>query len=93
MDEGNRCGFGCDSQTTTPALVYFPAGTYVVSKPIVMKYYTHMVGDATQLPTIKAAASFTGMAVIDANPYDDQGNNAHTNQNSKCLLEVPNVLR
>ncbi|KAI8268330.1 Glucan 1,3-beta-glucosidase [Colletotrichum sp. SAR11_239] len=82
MDEGNRCGFGCDSSTTTPALVYFPAGTYVVSKPIAMKYYTHMVGDATQLPTIKAAASFTGMAVIDANPYDDQGNNQHTNQNN-----------
>ncbi|KAK2013535.1 glucan 1,3-beta-glucosidase [Colletotrichum eremochloae] len=82
MDEGNRCGFGCDSSTVTPALVYFPAGTYVVSKPIVMKYYTHMVGDATALPTIKAAASFTGMAVIDADPYDDQGNNAHTNQNN-----------
>uniref|UniRef100_L2FRZ3 Glucan-beta-glucosidase n=1 Tax=Colletotrichum fructicola (strain Nara gc5) TaxID=1213859 RepID=L2FRZ3_COLFN len=82
MDEGNRCGFGCDSSTTTPALVYFPAGTYVVSKPIAMKYYTHMVGDATNLPTIKAAASFTGMAVIDANPYDDQGNNQHTNQNN-----------
>lgn len=45
-----------------------------------MKYYTHMVGDATNLPTVKAAASFTGMAVIDANPYDDQGNNQHTNQ-------------
>ncbi|GKT47587.1 glucan 1,3-beta-glucosidase [Colletotrichum spaethianum] len=82
MDDGNRCGFGCDSQTTTPALVYFPTGTYVVSKPIVMKYYTHMVGDATALPTIKAAASFAGMAVIDADPYDNQGNNAHTNQNN-----------
>ena len=24
ITDGNRCGKGCDSQTTTPALVYFP---------------------------------------------------------------------
>ncbi len=33
--DGDRCGEGCDSSTTTPAIVYFPAGTYVVSKPII----------------------------------------------------------
>lgn len=33
--DGNRCGEGCDSSTTTPAIVYFPAGTYAVSKPII----------------------------------------------------------
>ncbi|KAH6976590.1 family 55 glycoside hydrolase [Ilyonectria destructans] len=82
MADGNRCGHGCDSSTVTPALVYFPPGTYVVSKPILPFYYTHMIGNVKSLPVLKAAASFKGLAVIDANPYDDQGNNWHTNQNN-----------
>ncbi|KAE8151947.1 pectate lyase superfamily protein-domain-containing protein [Aspergillus avenaceus] len=79
---GNRCGKGCDSSTVTPALVYFPAGTYVVSKPIVQYYYTQIVGDAIDLPVIKASADFAGMAVIDADPYNDDGSNWYTNQNN-----------
>ncbi|KAK4238969.1 pectate lyase superfamily protein-domain-containing protein [Achaetomium macrosporum] len=73
ISDGNRCGQGCSSQTTTPALVYFPPGTYVVSKPIVPFYYTQLVGDAVSLPTLKAAAGFSGMAVIDADPYNNDG--------------------
>ncbi|KAL1953495.1 hypothetical protein VTO42DRAFT_2748 [Malbranchea cinnamomea] len=79
---GNRCGQNCDSSTVSPALVYFPPGTYVVSKPIIQYYYTQLVGDAVDLPVLKAAPNFAGMAVIDANPYDDQGNNWYTNQNN-----------
>lgn len=81
ISEGNRCGKGCDSTTITPALVYFPPGTYVVSKPIVPYYYTQLVGDVATLPTLKAAANFEGMAVIDADPYDN-GVNWFTNQNN-----------
>jgi glucan 1,3-beta-glucosidase len=77
----NRCGLGCDSSTNTPALVYFPAGTYVVSKPLIQYYYTHMVGDVNEPPTLKAAANFEGMAVIDANPYNGEAN-WFTNQNN-----------
>lgn len=33
----NRCGNGCGSSTTTPALVYFPSGSYLVSAPIIRK--------------------------------------------------------
>lgn len=82
ISEGGRCGQGCDSSTTTPALVYFPPGTYVVSKPIVQLYYTQLVGDAVSPPTVKAAAGFEGMAVIDADPYDNTGNNFWVNQNN-----------
>lgn len=32
---GGRCGKGCDSTTIAPALVYFPAGSYVISSPII----------------------------------------------------------
>lgn len=53
-----------------------------MSKPLIQYYYTHMVGDAVELPVLKAAPNFDGMAVIDANPYDDQGNNWFTNQNN-----------
>ncbi|KAJ5161775.1 hypothetical protein N7492_007167 [Penicillium capsulatum] len=82
ISSGKRCGKGCDSSTTTPALVYFPPGTYVVSKPIVQYYYTQIVGDAGDLPVIKASPKFAGMAVIDADPYEDNGDNWFTNQNN-----------
>ncbi|KAL2074490.1 hypothetical protein VTL71DRAFT_8268 [Oculimacula yallundae] len=79
---GSRCGQGCDSATVTPALVYFPAGTYSISKPLIQYYYTQFVGDATNLPVIKATASFQGMALMDADPYADGGINWYTNQNN-----------
>jgi glucan 1,3-beta-glucosidase len=82
VTRGSRCAQGCDSSTTTPAMLYFPPGTYVVSKPIVQLYYTQFVGDALSPPTLKAAANFQGMAVIDSDPYDNFGNNWYTNQNN-----------
>jgi glucan 1,3-beta-glucosidase len=84
VSTGQRCGEKCDSTTVTPAIVYFPPGTYVVSKPIIQYYYTQFVGDAKQLPTLKASASFEGMGVIDADPYIPGGNGAnwYTNQNN-----------
>ena len=81
ISDGNRCGQGCDSSTVTPALIYFPPGTYLVSAPLIQYYYTQFVGDAVTLPTIKAAPSFTGIAVIDSDPYGSNGN-WYTNQNN-----------
>ncbi|KAI9844659.1 MAG: hypothetical protein M1838_002078 [Thelocarpon superellum] len=82
ISAGSRCGLGCDSSTTTPALVYFPAGTYLVSTPIVQFYYTQLVGDATNPPTLMASPSFQGIAVIDSDPYEAGGQNWYTNQNN-----------
>ena len=80
---GSRCGLGCDSSTTTPALVYFPPGTYRVTAPIVAYYYTQLIGDAIDRPVLKADPSFSGKAIIEANPYrDDTGDNWYTNQNN-----------
>ncbi|QKX62004.1 uncharacterized protein TRUGW13939_09160 [Talaromyces rugulosus] len=81
ISSGNRCEENCDSSTVTPAIVYFPPGTYVVSRALNQSYYTQMIGDATDLPVIKAARSFSGMAVIDADPYI-MGANWFTNQNN-----------
>ncbi|KAF2271851.1 exo-beta-1,3-glucanase [Westerdykella ornata] len=82
--DGNRCGQGCDSSTTTPVILYFPAGTYIVSKPIIQYYYTQFIGDPRQLPVLKASPSFQGMGLIDADPYIEGGNGAnwYTNQNN-----------
>ncbi|KAH7929806.1 glycoside hydrolase family 55 protein [Leucogyrophana mollusca] len=80
---GDRCGGGnCSSSTTTPALVYFPAGTYLVSSAIQAYYYTALIGDARTPPTLLAAANFTGMAVIDADPYGANGANWYVNQDN-----------
>lgn len=82
ITSGSRCGQGCDSSTTTPALVYFPPGTYSISAPLVQLYYTQFVGDAVSPPTIKATAGFKGIALIDSDPYGDGGVNWYTNQNN-----------
>jgi len=79
---GNRCGQGCDSSTVTPAIVYFPPGTYAISAPLVQLYYTQFVGDAVTVPTIKGLPNFVGMALIDSDPYENNGDNWYTNQNN-----------
>ncbi|OBT89655.1 hypothetical protein VE02_01791 [Pseudogymnoascus sp. 03VT05] len=82
ISTGNRCGQGCDSSTVTPGLIYFPPGTYMISKPLNQYYYTQMIGDISEPPTLKATAGFVGMAVIDADPYANGGINWFTNQNN-----------
>lgn len=75
ISAGNRCAPGsCQSSTLTPAVVYFPAGTYLVSKPIIDYYYTQLVGNPNSRAVIKATAGFSGIAVIDADPYQSNGN-------------------
>ncbi|KAK7692805.1 hypothetical protein QCA50_004439 [Cerrena zonata] len=75
ITSGGRCGQGCDSTTTQPAIIYFPPGTYKVSSPIVSLYQTHIIGDARNLPTLLAAPNFAGIAVIDGNPFYVNQNN------------------
>ncbi|OXA60273.1 probable glucan endo-1,3-beta-glucosidase ARB_02077 [Folsomia candida] len=82
ISSGGRCGQGCGSSTILPALIYFPSGTYLVSSPIIMYYFSQLVGNANNPPTLVAAPNFGGMAVIDSNPYGDGGNNWYTNQNN-----------
>lgn len=81
ISAGNRCAPGllsagsCVSSSTTPALVYFPNGTYLVTNPIIDSYYTQIIGNpiAGCLPTIKAASSFAARWVIDADVYQAGG--------------------
>lgn len=88
--DGNRCGFyvqndprNCDSQTTTPAIVYVPGGrTYRISRPVIMWYYTHMIGDANNLPVLKATSNFQGIGILDADPYIIYQQQWYQNQNN-----------
>jgi hypothetical protein len=74
ISSANRCAPGtCGSTTTTPAVIYFPAGTYVVSSPIIDYYYTQLVGNPNCLPVIQATASFSARWVIDGNQYQAGG--------------------
>ncbi|KAJ7093249.1 exo-beta-1,3-glucanase [Mycena epipterygia] len=82
ISSGNRCGGGtCGSSTLTPAVVYFPQGTYLVSNSIIAYYYTQLIGDPKNPPTLLAASSFRDIAVIDADPYIPGGNGAQWYQN------------
>lgn len=70
ISSGNRCGLGCVESTIVPGLIYFPPGNYLVKKPIVIFWYTQMVGDAKNPPSIIAAPDFAGgPAILDADPY------------------------
>ncbi|KAJ7636131.1 exo-beta-1,3-glucanase [Mycena polygramma] len=84
ISTGSRCGGTpvCKSSTLTPAVVYFPKGTYLVSKAILPYYYTHLIGDATSPPTLLAAASFSDTAVIDADPTIPGVGEYYTDQNN-----------
>ena len=59
----------CSSSTTTPAVVYFPAGTYLISSSIIDYYYTQLIGNPNCLPTIVGSYNFTGLGLIDGDPY------------------------
>ncbi|AEO61209.1 glycoside hydrolase family 55 protein [Thermothelomyces thermophilus ATCC 42464] len=76
ISDGDRCGGpDCVGSTTTPAIVYFPPGTYMISSPIFSYYYTQIIGDPTNMPVIKASQNFPTnvLAMLDADRYMDNG--------------------
>ena len=74
MSAQGRCEPGvCQSSTTTPAIVYFPAGTYLISSSIIDYYYTQIIGNPNSLPILKATADFTGFGLIDGDRYGANG--------------------
>lgn len=75
ISAGNRCAPGiCASSTTSPAVIYFPPGTYIVSSPIIDYYYTQIIGNPNCMPVIKASSGFTGGYVVDGDQYQSNGN-------------------
>jgi glucan 1,3-beta-glucosidase len=84
ISDGNRCGpFVCQSSTVTPAIVYFPAGTYIIGNPIIMYYYTQIIGNANSRPVLKANPNLSALALIDASPYGNNGQPGWTSTSKK----------
>nr|OQO20319.1 hypothetical protein B0A51_12479 [Rachicladosporium sp. CCFEE 5018] len=77
ISSGGRCGpqtCGPGTTTTSPAVVYFPSGTYMVNASIIDYYYTQIIGNPNCLPIIRAFATFTGgLGVIDGDQYGAHG--------------------
>ena len=78
ISSGNRCSpVNCESSTTAPAVVYFPAGTYLVSSSIIVFYETQLIGNPNCLPILKPSSDFNsppgGIGIIDGDPYDPSG--------------------
>lgn len=76
ISSAGRCGpenHSCGSTTTTPALIYFPPGTYIVSQPIIDYYYTMLVGNPGCMPVLKASASFNSRFFLDGDQYQTDG--------------------
>ena len=91
---GGRCGRLCTSSTLNPATVYFPAGTYLISSSILDQYYTNLIGDPTNMPTIKATAAFQGNGLIDGDKYygDNNPNNPNWISTNVFYRQVRNFV-
>lgn len=82
ISSGGRFGpAGGETSTTTPAIVYFPSGTYLISTSIIDYYFTQIIGNPNSLPVIKASSGFTGLGLIDGDQYQSSGNQGWTSTN------------
>lgn len=63
------------STTVSPVVLYFPPGTYMISKTIQIPYYTQMLGSAIAgtPSTIRVLTGWPGAWMLDADPYQSNG--------------------
>lgn len=64
ISDGNRCGADCGSSTVYPAVVFFPAGTYLVSSPIIQYYNTQFLGDVCPRLLLQSSLLASGLTSI-----------------------------
>jgi glucan 1,3-beta-glucosidase len=62
-------GAGCESSTTSSAVTYFPAETYLISSSILPYYMTYLIGNPNSMPVLKATIGFSGLGLVDADTY------------------------
>lgn len=93
ISDGNRCGpFVCQSASDSPAVVYIPSGTYIISKPIIFYYMTQLIGNPRNRPTFKAAASLSALAMIDGNPYSNSNGQPGWTSTNIFLRQIRNLV-
>lgn len=92
INSGGRCAPGvCQSSTTTPAVVYFPSGTYLISSSIIDYYYTQIIGNPNCLPTLLATTNFSGFGLINGSPYQSTGQTGFWSTNT-FYRQVRNLI-
>ena len=101
ISSGGRCAPGsCQSSTTSPAVVYFPAGTYLLTGPLIDYYETQLIGNPNCLPVLRPAANFTNpsgtIGIIDGDPYGAGGlgfgsTNVFYRQIRNFVIDMTNV--
>lgn len=75
ISDGGRFGPASrQTSSTTPAIIYFPAGTYVVSSSIINYYFTQLIGNPNSPAVLKATPGFVGLGLIDGDQYQPDGN-------------------
>ncbi|KAL9042378.1 MAG: hypothetical protein Q9214_003796 [Letrouitia sp. 1 TL-2023] len=75
-----------------PAIVYIPSGIYQMAKSIQMRLGTVLIGDATNPPTIKAAANFpNGQHIIYAKDPVQPGTNNFYIAIKNLIIDSTNV--
>ncbi|KAF7557490.1 hypothetical protein G7046_g6044 [Stylonectria norvegica] len=85
ISAGVRCAPGvCKGSTLSPATVYIPSGTYLITNSIIGFYYTQIIGDPTSRPVIKASSNFSkdSFGLVDSNPYLPDGTLAWNSTNN-----------
>ncbi|KAH8701624.1 putative glucan 1,3-beta-glucosidase precursor [Talaromyces proteolyticus] len=92
ISDGSRASPASNTtSSTTPAIVYFPPGTYVVSAPIIDYYFTQIIGNPNDPATIKPTSSFKGIGVIDGDQYQNNGKEGWISTNI-FLRQVRNLI-
>ncbi|CAA9966542.1 hypothetical protein CFE70_009932 [Pyrenophora teres f. teres 0-1] len=93
ISDGARCGpWVCDSSTDSPAVVYIPSGTYLISKPIIFYYETQLIGNPRALPVLKASPSLQALALIDASPYNNQNGQPGWISTNLFVRQIRNLI-
>lgn len=98
ISHGGRIGPSAGTTSTiTPAIVYFPPGTYIISSSIIDYYFTQLIGNPNELPILKASKSFPATWLIDGDQYQNTGNqgwgstNVFFRQIRNLILDLTNV--
>lgn len=92
ISDGNRKSPSSRETTTvTPAIVYFPAGTYKISSPIVDYYFTQLAGNPNDPAILQATSNFAGIGLIDGDQYQPDGKEGWISTNV-FLRQVRNLV-
>ncbi|KAF7973095.1 hypothetical protein HWV62_16194 [Athelia sp. TMB] len=69
LTDGDGCAnSACSGSTIYPKVVFFPPGSYLVSRTLQISMYTQIIGDPTDTPTIFPASTFGANYVLDGFP-------------------------